>query len=321
MTKDRQPITESERNLLLESMRKNSWSTTQAAAESESVIGRAVSQSTIARWVDARREEGDLEALPAHLRSKRGRHALSRQHGAGLSVEDLLGIPAVMAVLRGEAKTLTDAAKEDVLRVDAERAAAEAAGSTWDGQPAVSQPSLSRYLDRLSENLDEVVARLGYTPQALQGRASRPTKGSKTVHTYPVYGKVRAGLTGQTLVAEPAEWADRSYYTDRDLRAGDAGAPFALQVVGDSMTDDRASTHFPEGAVVLVNPNREAVSGDFVVAIDRTDGSTTFKRLRRTGQGLYLVPLNEAYPPVPLNDDLFVAGVVEEAMLPCYSRR
>lgn len=319
MTVERQPITPAERRKLLQHLREHSLSTLQAAAASVSVIGRPVSQSTVARWVEEVREAGDLETLPEHLRSKRGRTSSGRSH-AGTTIGDLLKLPAVLAALEGR-DTLTEIAKQDAARVEREKASSAADGREWDGAPATTQPTLSRYMDRLAENLAEVSEQLGHVPKVLQDRASRLTKGSKTVHTYPVYGKVRAGLTGQTMMVEPTDSDGRSYYTDRDLRGGEAGNPYALQVEGDSMTDGKASTQFPEGAVVLVNPNREPVSGDFVVAIDRTDGSTTFKRLRRMGADTYLEPLNPAYQPLLFNDDLFVAGVVEEAMLPCYSRR
>lgn len=318
MSIERQPITPAERRELLQHLREHNLSTLQAAAASVNVIGRPVSQSTVARWVEEVREAGDLEALPEHLRSKRGRTSSGRSH-AGTPTSDLLKLPAVLAALEGR-DTLTEIAKQDAARVEREKASSAAEGREWDGTPATTQPTLSRYMDRLAENLAEVSEQLGHVPRVLQDRASRLTKGSKTVHTYPVYGKVRAGLTGQTMTVEPSG-EESSYYTDRDLRAGEAGNPYALRVVGDSMTDGKASTQFPEGSVVLVNPNREPVSGDFVVAIDRTDGSTTFKRLRRMGADTYLEPLNSAYQPLLFNDDLFVAGVVEEAMLPCYSRR
>ena len=181
----------------------------------------------------------------------------------------------------------------------------------------VKKPTLAQWLGKVRGVYGDV----GLPENFLRRSRALREKDSKTVHTYPVYGKVRVGLSGQTSMVEPVDGDGRSYYTDRDLRAGEAGAPFALQVEGGSMTDDRASTQFPDGAVVLVNPNREPISGDFVVAIDRTDGSTTFKRLRRMGAETYLVPLNDTYQPIPLSDDLFIAGVVEEAILPCYSRR
>lgn len=78
---------------------------------------------------------------------------------------------------------------------------------------------------------------------------------------------------------------------------------FALRVDGDSMTSpypgDRS---FPEGTIIIVDPNRAAHAGDFVVAKDVTSQQATFKKLVHDGGRWFLKPLNPAYPIVEIDD-------------------
>ena len=80
---------------------------------------------------------------------------------------------------------------------------------------------------------------------------------------------------------------------------------FALQVDGESMID----AGILSGDVVVVDSNRQAKSGDLVVA--RVNSEVTLKRLRLAGAEAILVPANASYQPtrVKLNK-LHVQGVV-----------
>ena len=68
---------------------------------------------------------------------------------------------------------------------------------------------------------------------------------------------------------------------------------FALRVVGSSMEPE-----FKEGDIIIVSPNTEPVTGDFVVA--KVGGEVTFKQLHIFLNKLVLKPLNEAYEPVEI---------------------
>ena len=84
---------------------------------------------------------------------------------------------------------------------------------------------------------------------------------------------------------------------------------FALRVRGDSMIS-RASNSFPDGSIVIVEPDLEALPGDFVVAKNEV-GETTFKQLIKDGGTFYLKPLNSRYPVAPLGQSEII-GVVRE---------
>jgi len=84
---------------------------------------------------------------------------------------------------------------------------------------------------------------------------------------------------------------------------------YALRVHGDSMVSE-TSDSFPEGSIVIVEPEMEALPGDYVIALNG-DNETTFKQLIKDGGDLYLKPLNTRYP-IKLLGSARVIGVVRE---------
>ena len=84
---------------------------------------------------------------------------------------------------------------------------------------------------------------------------------------------------------------------------------FALRVHGDSMISDSHDS-FPEGSILIVEPDMEAVPGDYVIA-KNAEGETTFKQLVKDAGEFYLKPLNARYPIKPLGA-AEVIGVVRE---------
>ena len=84
---------------------------------------------------------------------------------------------------------------------------------------------------------------------------------------------------------------------------------FALRVHGDSMISDSHDS-FPDGSIVIVEPDFEALPGDYVIA-KNANGETTFKQLVKDAGEFYLKPLNTRYPIKPLGDAEII-GVVRE---------
>ena len=84
---------------------------------------------------------------------------------------------------------------------------------------------------------------------------------------------------------------------------------YALRVHGDSMVSETADS-FPDGSIVIVEPEMEARSGDYVIALNHAN-ETTFKQLIKDGGEYYLKPLNARYP-IKLLGEARVIGVVRE---------
>ena len=176
----------------------------------------------------------------------------------------------------------------------------------------LNQPHLSRLIGHVRDMAPEKV------PDRLLNR--KPRSKSTKVYTYPVFGKVQAGHWNHTDVVHD-EQDIGTYYTTRHLPSVDGVEPYALEVKGLSMTNERASVQFPEGSKVLVSPGRNNLrAGDFVVAFDEATQETTLKRYAVFPEGPMLMPLNPDFPNLPVGESHRIAGVVIEAMLPLYER-
>lgn len=118
----------------------------------------------------------------------------------------------------------------------------------------------------------------------------------------PVVSLVRAGAWTEAEAVEPS-WAE-----DWIVCASKVGPrAFALKVAGDSMEPE-----FREGEYVVVDPDIEAASGDFVVAALGRD-EATLKRYQRDGGRDWLVPLNSRYPTLDMTGtDWRIVGRVME---------
>lgn len=84
---------------------------------------------------------------------------------------------------------------------------------------------------------------------------------------------------------------------------------YALRVHGDSMVGETGDS-FPEGSLLVVEPDMEAQPGDYVIVLNDAN-QTTFKQLVRDGGDLLLKPLNTRYPIKPLGKAKII-GVVRE---------
>lgn len=121
----------------------------------------------------------------------------------------------------------------------------------------------------------------------------------------PVVGLVPAGAFAPGEDGEfPAGVADAYVYTDQKARN-----LFAVRVVNDSMEPD-----FREGDVLIVNPNLEPRSGDFVIAKLKSDNEVTFKKLIRHDPIIILRPINSRYQDIVLNgpEEVELVGKVVE---------
>jgi SOS-response transcriptional repressor LexA len=84
---------------------------------------------------------------------------------------------------------------------------------------------------------------------------------------------------------------------------------YALRVEGDSM-----EPRFPNGAILIVEPEGEAKNGSYVIV--RQNGTdATFKQLVHDGGRWYLKPVNPRYPIMELAEDSVLCGVVKQMVM------
>lgn len=108
----------------------------------------------------------------------------------------------------------------------------------------------------------------------------------KNIIEIPIVGRVAAG---SPILAE--ENIEGNLSIDKNLIGGRTEC-FGLKVRGDSMIN----AGILEGDLVIIQPQREAQNGDIVVALLRDEA--TMKRLVIEDGKIYLVPENENYEPI-----------------------
>ena len=128
--------------------------------------------------------------------------------------------------------------------------------------------------------------------------------------SYPEISWVQAGAASEAM--EMSNVAACPKHTS-DVWAGENG--FWLKVMGPSMTSPIGPS-FPEGFLILVAPEFEPRSGQFVVAKLIDSNEATFKQFIRDSGEFYLKPLNPAFPTIPMDDTWVVVGTVVDGKMP-----
>lgn len=130
---------------------------------------------------------------------------------------------------------------------------------------------------------------------------------STSYRKVPLISWVRAGT--KNPVSDPYQPGAAEEWEDVTVPA--SRGTFALRVRGDSMVGPNGDG-FPEGAIIIVDPEIPAKSGDYVVVRFENSDEATFKRLVVDGPLKLLRPLNPNYPIITVTDDARLCGVVVE---------
>lgn len=129
---------------------------------------------------------------------------------------------------------------------------------------------------------------------------------------YPVFSHVQAGMFSPEFRTFTERDAERWVSTTK--KASDNA--FWLEVEGHSMTAPAGSKpSFPEGMLILVDPDEPVDPGDFCIA--RLGGDEfTFKKLIKDSGQIFLQPLNPQFPMMPCNEHCRVVGKVVASQWP-----
>lgn len=131
-------------------------------------------------------------------------------------------------------------------------------------------------------------------------------------YKYPLLTKIQAGAFTNNC----------NSYTEKDAvawipttkKASDNS--FWLEVEGHSMTAPQGGKpSFPEGILILIDPEEPVSIGDFCIA--RLHGDEfTFKRLIRESGQIFLEPLNPRFDLIPINSNCKIIGKVIKSQWP-----
>ncbi|ELP9164879.1 LexA family transcriptional regulator [Salmonella enterica] len=129
---------------------------------------------------------------------------------------------------------------------------------------------------------------------------------SAPVFEYPLLSSVQAGVF--TTNDNSYTKSDAIQWIATTTKASDKA--FWLEVKGHSMTAPQGGRpSFPEGILILVDPEKSVENGDFCVT--RMNGDEfTFKRFITEGGKSYLEPLNPRFDMIPCNENCHFVGKV-----------
>ncbi|MBF0176385.1 MAG: helix-turn-helix domain-containing protein [Magnetococcales bacterium] len=164
-------------------------------------------------------------------------------------------------------------------------------------------------------NIMSVAEILQVSPEWLQfGRTVLETTmknlapGPATLTRVPLISWKQAGVWIDIVdnLHTPGE-VDRWIDTTRKV----GSASFALRVVGDSM-----EPKVPEGAIIVVDPEKDPINKSYVVACLDHEDEATFKQLVMDGGTKFLKPINPRYPVLNLEGRVVrVCGVVRQVLI------
>lgn len=143
------------------------------------------------------------------------------------------------------------------------------------------------------------------------GRGLYNTAEGPQVTAVPLISWVQAGQWREVMDNFRPGEGEKPVYTTK--RVGPHA--FALRVVGDSMENPHGKPTYPEGSVIVVDPDREAVNGSPVIVRLDHSKEATFKMLVIDGGRRSLRPLNPRYPIIQLDEDATICGVVVQTHL------
>lgn len=133
-------------------------------------------------------------------------------------------------------------------------------------------------------------------------------------YEYPLYADIQAG-----------SFSDAGTYTENDAKTWvsttrkASSKSFWLEVSGHSMTAPQGvKPSFPEGMLILVDPEEDVKYGDFCVAGIHNDTEVTFKKFTWDDGYRWLEPLNNnpRYQSIRFDENCRIIGKVVKAQWP-----
>lgn len=126
------------------------------------------------------------------------------------------------------------------------------------------------------------------------------------LYKVPLISWVQAGNYNDVFLdisnLDNLEWVETTYKARKFT--------YALRVVGDSM-----EPKFPEGCVIIVEPEEQPHNKSYVIAVLQDSNKATFKQLIDDESGRYLKPLNEKYPIMNMQPNTGFCGVVKKMQM------
>lgn len=157
--------------------------------------------------------------------------------------------------------------------------------------------------------LNNLAAALGTTPDWLaSGKGDAPDIGHiRSTITLPLIPVITFAQAADMCEGEHVVGCD---YIPAPRLASESA--FAVRINGDSMQSG-SGISFPEGSMVIFDPDLPASNGDFVLCRLNSDDEVTFKQLIIDQDEFYLHPLNPRYMNILAGKNSSIIGVAIES--------
>lgn len=182
-----------------------------------------------------------------------------------------------------------------------------------NGANAINATHAAQFAKILGIKVDEFSPSLASEIAGMYEAVSRDGKPSRRFE-YPLLTEVQAGAfasVGSFTESNAQCWVETTKKASCNS--------FWLEVAGHSMTaPPGARPSFPEGMLILIDPEEDVEPGDYCVAGIHNDSEVTFKKFVWEDGRPWLEPLNPnpRYQSIPCNENCRVIGKVVKAQWP-----
>ena len=167
-----------------------------------------------------------------------------------------------------------------------------------------SSPSFDWTLSDLDKKLNEEANHISVSEPTTEYATPKRVISKAVGRNIPICSWVNAGLWGDSPCISDYEQEKR--FVSGKLPKN----TFGLKVTGTSMENPNGKNSFPDGSIILINPDAHYEVNDFVVVWDENTQLATFKQLIDNCGEKLLKPLNPQYPVMHVTESSIVKGVV-----------
>lgn len=154
----------------------------------------------------------------------------------------------------------------------------------------------------------------GFSPRWIESgkgpQLPRSYAGGPHIFPVPLISWVQAGNWNEIQDNYRPGEGEKVVYTSRKV----GPHAYALRVVGDSMENPNGRPTYPQGSIIICDPDRQAVHGSAVIVRLDDEKQATFKQLIIDGDTRYLKPLNPRYPIIKILGAATITGVVVQTI-------
>lgn len=191
----------------------------------------------------------------------------------------------------------------------------KAAVSQWESGDIKNLRPVNLFaMQRISGYSAEWIA-TGHGPKQLKGAVGEGGEvtlpAGPEVLAVPLISWVTAGQWNEVVDNYRPGHGEKSIYTTRKV----GSRAYALRVAGDSMENPNGRPTYPQGSIIIVDPDREARQGSAVIVRLEDSKEATFKQLVIEGGKHFLKPLNPRYPIMQIEGNVSICGVVIQTVI------